>query len=187
MGTALSDYHIKMIKKVTKKIFLFLDNDEPGVQATFKLADKCLRFGLEVKIIRIKNAKDPAEIINKEPDFNIDILQKEAVHPAEFAMQYYKNNFNLNDPENLKNIVNKTCQLINADPITITRGHYLKQLAVISNIELITLQKTLEKFQSTPAPELQQIPPEPQSAPSKPILMLRQNEKRARKSQNILM
>jgi len=52
-GTALTEKHITIIKRLTHKIYLCFDNDKAGEQATKLSLELLKNKGLEVKIIEI--------------------------------------------------------------------------------------------------------------------------------------
>lgn len=62
-GTAMTDKHIHMLKRLTKKIFLCFDNDKAGEKATRLSLENMKNTGLEVRIIQVAGGKDPDEFL----------------------------------------------------------------------------------------------------------------------------
>lgn len=55
MGTAITDEHIKKMKKLNCEVILALDNDEPGVEAMTKIVPKLINEGITVSIFNISS------------------------------------------------------------------------------------------------------------------------------------
>lgn len=62
-GTALTEKHITILKRLTHKVYLCFDNDAAGEQATRNSLELLKNNGLEVRIIILKDAKDPDEYL----------------------------------------------------------------------------------------------------------------------------
>ncbi len=68
-GTALTQDHIRILKRFTKIVYLALDADSAGIKATFLSIDNLINSDLEIRIILIPNGKDPDEFIKSGGDF----------------------------------------------------------------------------------------------------------------------
>lgn len=62
-GTALTKEHIALIKRFTKKLYLCLDGDKAGIEATFKSLENLYNEDLDIYIISLPDAKDPDEFL----------------------------------------------------------------------------------------------------------------------------
>ena len=78
MGTALSDSALNQIKALTKNIYLALDNDQAGRDASFKANEQFLGHGIIPKIINISPHKDPDEFLQNEGFLGFDKRIQEA-------------------------------------------------------------------------------------------------------------
>jgi DNA primase len=65
-GTAFTEEHARLIKRFTENIVLALDGDAAGVRAAARAARVALKEGLQVKIARLPEGVDPADLIKKE-------------------------------------------------------------------------------------------------------------------------
>ncbi|MEO0202288.1 MAG: DNA primase [candidate division WOR-3 bacterium] len=63
MGTNISEYQAKMLKKYVDKIYIFFDNDESGYKAIIKSLSNILNASLIPYIILPNERKDPDEIV----------------------------------------------------------------------------------------------------------------------------
>lgn len=65
LGTAFCEDHSRLLKRFKDKVIISYDNDEAGREASKKAVKILKKDGINVKILRIKGAKDPDELIKK--------------------------------------------------------------------------------------------------------------------------
>ena len=65
MGTAISEEQVRLIKKFTDEIILYLDSDESGIRAMLNSLDLFDKHNLLLKIVEGKRGYDPAEMANE--------------------------------------------------------------------------------------------------------------------------
>ena len=69
LGTALTDEQIKMVRPFVNEVLLSFDSDEAGQNATIRAILMLRQNNVTARIIRLKRAKDPAEVmINFGPE-----------------------------------------------------------------------------------------------------------------------
>lgn len=112
MGLNLSKKHIELIQtlKNIKEVVIALDNDESGINASIICAKKLLDSNFIVSIFDYKNfnVKDIDELINSNPDININTIKKNKLDYFKFLINR-EINLVENDltPNDLLNISNK--------------------------------------------------------------------------------
>jgi DNA primase len=65
-GTAFTDDHARLIKRMTDNLLLALDPDPAGIKAAARAARAALTNGLNVKVARLASGLDPADYIQKQ-------------------------------------------------------------------------------------------------------------------------
>jgi DNA primase len=90
MGTSLTDFHIDLISRLTKNIYICLDGDPPGVRASMKAGEQFLDKGIEVKIIELPNPDDPDSYILREGKNNFEALIDVASNFNEYKIKKLK-------------------------------------------------------------------------------------------------
>lgn len=86
MGTSLSNYHLELFKKHNLEVLLFLDGDDPGVQANIKISHQLLKQQINVKIIDNQTSYDPDELINNDLEYLKQIINK-PIHPINYLIE----------------------------------------------------------------------------------------------------
>lgn len=84
-GTALTEFHLRRLQKLSNRIILAYDADEAGRAAARRSGELALSLGMEVKIATLPEGEDPASIIRKSGSKWKEIL-KGAVSLIEFAI-----------------------------------------------------------------------------------------------------
>lgn len=148
-GTALTLEQIKLLKRFTSSLALAFDLDPAGQEALRRGIEIAWREGMEIKVIRIKEAKDPDELIKKNPQ-----LWKEAIEKAESIMEYYFRNVlegrDLSKVEEKKAAAKVLLPLIARlkDKNKIEQTHWLQQLGLKLGIEEKILREEMNRLES---------------------------------------
>lgn len=101
MGVALSKEQITILKRLKVPVILMLDNDNAGLDATVKNGNLLMENDIETLVVRLSDAKDPDEYVEK---FGIERLKdniKHAIRYIDFKLEYLKHDKNLNNMEDI--------------------------------------------------------------------------------------
>lgn len=130
-GTALTEKHITIIKKLTNRIYLCFDNDKAGENATNLSIEMLKNKDLEVKIISLDGGKDPDEIIKSGVDFNIFI--QNALSPIGYHLKQLQSNQSLQDK---KEMLKKLLDIVKNYQDNIEKDYYLKEISQKLDIKI---------------------------------------------------
>lgn len=83
-GTALTQEHLKLLSRFSKRLVLALDADEAGLRAGLKSALMAYAEGFDVKIPTFVDAKDPADVARENPE-----LLRAAVRTSATAIEFF--------------------------------------------------------------------------------------------------
>ncbi len=76
LGTAFTEDQAKLVRSFADTVYLSFDSDTAGQTATYKAILMCRSAGFQVKVVEIKNGKDPADILlNEGPEALIKTLE----------------------------------------------------------------------------------------------------------------
>ncbi len=82
-GTALTPHHVDLLQRLSNRVVLALDADRAGIAAVKKAADLMLGRSIDVKVVKIKEGEDPADMIATDPQ-----SFKDAVSQAGHVIEY---------------------------------------------------------------------------------------------------
>ncbi len=66
LGTALTKYQAKLLRRYTQKVVIVYDSDAAGTQAALRAAEILLAEGLRAEILHLEGAKDPDEFLKAQ-------------------------------------------------------------------------------------------------------------------------
>jgi len=142
MGTALTKEQVDIIKKLRVPIILMLDNDSAGELATNNVGDELTRNNIEVKVVRLDEAKDPDEYIIKfGVNAFIDTI-KHSLNYFDYKLNYLKENKNLNNTDELISYVKSVLQLLDGKD-NLTKEITIKKISNDYNIDYELLKKEI--------------------------------------------
>lgn len=131
-GTALTEKHIQIIKRLTKKIYLCFDNDKAWETATKSSLEILKNKDTEVKIILLEWGKDPDEILKKGKDFTKMI--EHAVSPIHFFIK--KSKIDITSIEEKRKFLGEILGIIKSYSDEIEKDSYIKEVAKLLNISI---------------------------------------------------
>ncbi len=88
-GTALTFDHLRLIQRFTNTVLFCLDSDKAGLQALRRSAELAYAMQMEVKVIPLIDAKDPADLIRDNPH-EWQNVTKHAISLISFLLQDIK-------------------------------------------------------------------------------------------------
>ena len=113
MGTALTNEHIELLKKINCEIRLCFDNDRAGQEATLKNLTLLKKTQLKVRVVNALNQnKDPDEILKTQGEEELKKFLNNLISPCEFNINFYSKFYNLNNYEDQKVFLEKSLRSI---------------------------------------------------------------------------
>lgn len=89
MGTAVTEAHVKTLKRLARTVVLVLDGDDSGALAILRAGSLARSCGLEVLVASLPVGTDPAELVHRDGRDAIGALISDARAFARFHVQYH--------------------------------------------------------------------------------------------------
>ncbi len=144
MGTALTKFHANIMKRFGEVVYLCLDGDNAGQNATLKSIDTLQDAGLLVKIIVLPNGQDPDEFLTANGAEAMQKMIDQSIGGLEFKLNYIKKHSNLNDKVGKTEYLNQIVDLMATIPTPGERALYLQDIANNLGIDKEDLKSTIE-------------------------------------------
>ncbi|MFA5838892.1 MAG: DNA primase [Candidatus Paceibacterota bacterium] len=141
-GTALTDYHLNLIKKLTKNLVISLDSDDVGIASSKKGSELAISAGMDVKIAEL-SSKDPAEIILKNKDDWREIIKK-SKHAIDFFVDFIEKR-NFPQRKFWKEIREKILPMVAKIENKIDQSHFIHSISTKTEIPEDSLKEELTK------------------------------------------
>jgi len=125
MGTALTMEQVLLLKRLTDTVYLALDSDEAGKQATERSFDVLQQYEMKTKIIPI-NQKDPADVLlaNGADAFRQFIDRAQPM--IEFIFNRLVEKVNPSNINDVSLVVNSLADHLKKEKDLVVRNHYIK-------------------------------------------------------------
>jgi len=128
-GTALTEMHLKIIKRYTSNLVFSFDADNAGAKATERAIDLAREMSFNVSILDLKDEKDPADIIlkkGKEAWFKI-IENEEKIMDFYFRKAFL--NKDIKNVEAKKEILTELLPKIKKISNSVEMSYFIQKLA----------------------------------------------------------
>lgn len=142
-GTALTQQHLKIIKRLTSNILLAFDNDRAGLAATERAIEIGQKLNVNLSVITIPDDyKDPDDLIGHDV-----LLWEAAIKTAQPAVDWvlteYENRLDITTAEGKRHYSTAGLEVINKLQDPIEKEHYLKIIAQKTGVSLKAVQDKL--------------------------------------------
>ena len=134
LGTACTRNQIELLKSFGRRIVLSYDGDRAGQNANLKIGEMLLNEGLEVSVVDNNTELDPDEIISQYGKNALRDLEAKQISFIDFAMNYFKKQYNLDNYDDRKQMTIRMTNLIEKLPDEYDRDNYLQELYEITKI-----------------------------------------------------
>jgi len=144
-GTALTQYQIKILQRYTENIILAFDIDLAGQAATQRSIDLLLQQGLNVKVLKLEQGKDPDEFIRHD----LKAWKKSLKEPMEIMEYYFSLVFkdkDLTKIENKKQISKDLLPIIVKLGDPVEKDLWLRKLGDKLNVSEISLRDAIRRI-----------------------------------------
>lgn len=144
MGTALTKFHAGVIKRFSQIVYLCLDGDNAGQNATLKSIDILQEAGLLVKVIVLPEGEDPDEFLNKYGALAMRKMIDNSIGGFEFKLDYIKKHNDLTNKVGKTEYLNQVVNLLVQIDSPAERELYLKDIADSLGLEKEVVRNTVD-------------------------------------------
>lgn len=128
-GSSLTEDQVRLLSRFCPAISLALDSDFAGSEAARKAAGIAQNLGLEVRVIKTGEFKDPDEMVQKKPEEWRKAVG-EAIGVYDFLLGLIFDRFDPGTSEGKSKISKSIAPILAGIEDEIVRAHYIKQAAI---------------------------------------------------------
>ena len=144
MGTAITEKHITILKKLTKNIALALDPDTAGEEAMTHSVDYENTAEVEIEVVTLPSGEDPDEVIKKDPKLWETAIAN-ASPLAEYMVNFTASKFDLSKTTEKSKLIGQLIPLIAKVKNDLRRDRWLRTLSKLTKIEYNVIEGLLKK------------------------------------------
>lgn len=134
LGTALTEDGANLLSRYTDQVVLIYDGDEAGQNATQRAIPILERAGLQVKVLKMRDAKDPDEYLKKFGADRFRILLEESANRVEYQLNAILKKYDLRDDEQKVQYLQESAGLIGSLSSAVQREVYGGRVAEAAGI-----------------------------------------------------
>lgn len=155
-GTAMTEHHLKALKRLVGDVRLGFDSDKAGIAATERAIAIASQVGLDLAIISLPDtAKDPDELIKDEPaKWQAAIDAKEPA--VDWILRQYEQRVDLKTAAGKRDFTTAALGVVRTLEDPVERDHYEQKIASITATSLTAVQAKLGQQDDTP-PQLKEV------------------------------
>lgn len=141
-GTAMTENHLRELKRFTGDIRLCFDADRAGMTATERIIPIAQKVEVNLRIITLEDAKDPDELVQKDVKQWKKVIEKAAYAP-DWLIEQYKAELDISTAQGKRLFTDVLVAVIRRLRDPVEQEHYLKKIAQLTDSSLEAVQAKL--------------------------------------------
>jgi DNA primase len=145
LGTALTDGHLRLMRRFAQKLMLIFDPDPAGVKATLRGFELFAGSGMKVNVVSLPDGDDPDTFLKKKGYEAFAACLKGSVKFMDFVLGQVVNDGAVVSIDEKVEREAEMLGFIARLPSGIEQDHYLKKTAEALNVDEATLRRDMAK------------------------------------------
>lgn len=143
LGTALTEGHLRLLRRFAQKIVMVFDPDPAGIRATLKSLDLFAGSGMKVNVLSLPGGDDPDAFLKRHGYEAFAARLRDSVRLMDFALEHIAAEMPNRTIEEKVKAARKMLELISRLQSNIERDHYFKKAADILDIDEALLRQEM--------------------------------------------
>ena len=136
LGTALTEDGAALLSKYTDQVVLIYDGDNAGQNATQRAIPILEKAGLQVKVLKMRDAKDPDEFLKKFGADRFKLLLEESSNRVEYQLNAILKKYDIRDDDQKVKYLQESAELICSLSSSVQREVYAGRVAETAKISM---------------------------------------------------
>ncbi|MBQ8880790.1 MAG: DNA primase [Oscillospiraceae bacterium] len=145
LGTSLTEEQATLITRYAEQVILLYDGDQAGQNAAQRAIPILEKAGLQVKVLKMRDAKDPDEYLKKFGPDKFKLLLSESSDRVEYQINTIRAKYDLRVDEQKVRYVQESAELICTLDSAIKREVYGGRVAESAGISLDAMKMEVDK------------------------------------------
>ena len=145
LGTSLTEEHAVLLSRYTEQVVLVYDGDEAGQRATRRAIPMLEKAGIQVKVLRMRDAKDPDEYLKRFGADRFKLLLEESSNRVEYQISTIARKYNLADDEQRIKFAQEAADLICTLSSAVQREVYTIRVGEMTKISQEAMKLEVNK------------------------------------------
>lgn len=145
LGTSLTEEQAALMTRYTDQVVLIYDGDKAGQNATQRAIPILEKAGLQVKVLQIKDAKDPDEFLKKFGADKFKILLEGSANRVEYQLNSIRRKYDLREDDQKIKFVHEAAEMICTLGSAVQREVYGGRVAEAAGISADAMKMEIGK------------------------------------------
>ena len=145
LGTALTEDGANLLSKYTDEVVLIYDGDTAGQRAAQRAIPILEKTGLKVKVLQMRDAKDPDEFLKKFGADKFKLLLEESSNRVEYQLQAIRRKYDIREDEQRVAYIQECAQLLCSLESAVQREVYGRRVAESAGLSYEAMKLETDK------------------------------------------
>lgn len=141
LGTALTDQQGMLIKRYADTAIISYDSDDAGIKATLRAIEILTKLDVNVKVLNLKECKDPDEFIRKYGFEEFKKAMSSSIGQVKFKIDNLKDRFNIEKDEDRVKFAKEASNIIKSIKSPVEIDYYTKYLSSLIDISTESIKR----------------------------------------------
>ena len=145
LGTSLTEEQAALMTRYAEQIILIYDGDKAGQNATQRAIPILEKAGLQVKVLQLKDAKDPDEFLKKFGADKFKVLLEGSSNRVEYQLNAIARKYDIREDDQKVKFINEAAEFISTLSNAVQREVYGHRVAEAAGISYDALKLEVNK------------------------------------------
>ena len=145
LGTSLTEDQVTLLSRYTDEVILTYDGDEAGQRAAKRAIPMLEKAGIKVRVLQVKDAKDPDEFLQKFGADKFRLLLEDCSNRVEYQINAIRKKYDLRIDDQKIQYVQEAAELIASLDSSVKREVYGIRVAESAGISPDAMKLEVEK------------------------------------------
>ena len=145
LGTSLTEEQVTLLSRYTEQVVLTYDGDEAGQRAAQRAIPMLEKAGIQVKVLQMKDAKDPDEFLHKFGADRFKLLLEDSSNRVEYQLNAIARKYDLAEDDQRIKFIHESAELISTLGSAVQREIYGHRIAEAGKISFESMKMEIEK------------------------------------------
>lgn len=144
LGTAITSEQARIMAKYTKRVVISYDSDEAGQRAASRAMQLLGEVGLDVRVLKMKDAKDPDEFIKKFGAERFRMLLSQSKTGFEFKLEKILAKYDVSERDGKIGAAREICDMLSEVASRVEREVYISRAAEAVGVSADALRNDVD-------------------------------------------
>ncbi len=143
LGTALTEQQGILIKRYVDTAIISYDSDEAGIKATLRAIEILTKLDINVKVLNLRDSKDPDEYIRKYGVIKYKEEMQDAIHYIKYKIDILIKDYNIQKDDEKIKFAKEATKIVKALKSPVEIDYYAKYLAKLLDISIDSIKREI--------------------------------------------